>query len=48
MTVVKDLSQVRASDAVSAGGKGANLGELAAAGFPVPGGSPARRGSCRG
>ena len=38
MTVVKDLSQVRASDAVSAGGKGANLGELAAAGFPVPGG----------
>lgn len=38
MSVVKDLSRVRVGDASSAGGKGANLGELAAAGFPVPGG----------
>ncbi|WP_027944118.1 phosphoenolpyruvate synthase [Amycolatopsis taiwanensis] len=38
MSVVRDLSQVGVADAVSAGGKGANLGELASAGFPVPGG----------
>ncbi|HET6502550.1 MAG TPA: phosphoenolpyruvate synthase [Amycolatopsis sp.] len=38
MTAVKDLSEIRAVDAVSAGGKGANLGELMAAGFPVPAG----------
>ncbi|TVT24369.1 phosphoenolpyruvate synthase, partial [Amycolatopsis rhizosphaerae] len=38
MNVVKGLSEIRVADDVSAGGKGANLGELAAAGFPVPGG----------
>lgn len=38
MNVVRALSEIRAADDVSAGGKGANLGELAAAGFPVPGG----------
>ncbi|GAA5152294.1 MULTISPECIES: phosphoenolpyruvate synthase [Amycolatopsis] len=36
MAVVKDLGELRAVDAESAGGKGANLGELASAGFPVP------------
>lgn len=30
------LADVRASDGATAGGKGANLGELVAAGFPVP------------
>jgi hypothetical protein len=38
MSVVKELSEIGAADAVSAGGKGANLGELTGAGFPVPGG----------
>lgn len=38
MTFVKRLSEIRAGDAIEAGGKGANLGELAAAGFPVPAG----------
>ena len=33
---VSDLSQIRVTDAESAGGKGANLGELVSAGFPVP------------
>ncbi|WP_253841881.1 phosphoenolpyruvate synthase [Actinokineospora globicatena] len=33
---VVDLAQVRAPDAALVGGKGANLGELIAAGFPVP------------
>src|SRR5687768_5198459 len=34
--LVIPLEQVRATDAAFAGGKGANLGELAAHGFPVP------------
>ncbi|MFD9890886.1 phosphoenolpyruvate synthase [Amycolatopsis sp. NPDC059027] len=38
MAQVRDLAGIRASDAESAGGKGANLGELIAAGFDVPGG----------
>ncbi|KAA9160273.1 phosphoenolpyruvate synthase [Amycolatopsis acidicola] len=38
MTAVKDLTELRLADDVSAGGKGANLGEMTAAGFPVPGG----------
>jgi len=38
MTFVKKLSEIRADDAAEAGGKGANLGEMAAADFPVPGG----------
>ncbi|HVV29840.1 MAG TPA: phosphoenolpyruvate synthase [Mycobacteriales bacterium] len=38
MTAVKDLTELRIADATSAGGKGANLGEMTAAGFPVPGG----------
>lgn len=36
MTVVKDLTEIRATDDVTAGGKGANLGEMTAAEFPVP------------
>ncbi|WP_406276993.1 hypothetical protein OH799_07225 [Nocardia sp. NBC_00881] len=36
--VVRDLSAIRLSDEVEAGGKGANLGELTAAGLPVPSG----------
>ena len=36
MTSVLSLEQVRAGDTAIAGGKGANLGELAAHGFPVP------------
>lgn len=36
MTGVLSLEEVRAGDAAVAGGKGANLGELAALGFPVP------------
>ena len=32
------LDRVRATDIPLAGGKGANLGELIAAGLPVPGG----------
>lgn len=36
--VVRDLSAIRLSDEVEAGGKGANLGELTAAGLPVPAG----------
>src|SRR6478736_4187634 len=36
--VVVRLADIRASDTESAGGKGANLGELIAAGFPVPDG----------
>ncbi|MGW4488963.1 phosphoenolpyruvate synthase [Amycolatopsis sp. NPDC004368] len=38
MTHVRDLADVRLADAETVGGKGANLGELIAAGFPVPGG----------
>ncbi|GAA4545041.1 phosphoenolpyruvate synthase [Amycolatopsis samaneae] len=38
MAQVRDLSGIRAADAESAGGKAANLGELIAAGFEVPGG----------
>ncbi|NKQ51802.1 phosphoenolpyruvate synthase [Amycolatopsis sp. K13G38] len=36
MAIVAELSGIRTSDEVSAGGKAANLGELTAAGFPVP------------
>src|SRR4029078_10250735 len=36
--VVVSLADIRASDTEVAGGKGANLGELIAAGFPVPDG----------
>ncbi|MGW4490006.1 phosphoenolpyruvate synthase [Amycolatopsis sp. NPDC004368] len=36
MTHVRNLADLRLTDAEVAGGKGANLGELVAAGFPVP------------
>ncbi|MBT2546974.1 PEP/pyruvate-binding domain-containing protein [Arthrobacter sp. ISL-65] len=36
MTYIKDFDQLGRSDLDEAGGKGANLGELARAGFPVP------------
>ncbi|KRE66156.1 phosphoenolpyruvate synthase [Arthrobacter sp. Soil736] len=36
MTYIKDFGQVGRGDVGTAGGKGANLGELAQAGFPVP------------
>lgn len=36
MTYIKDFDQVGRVDVGMAGGKGANLGELAQAGFPVP------------
>src|SRR5213593_1774090 len=36
--LVLSLDEIRAADAAIAGGKGANLGELIAAGFPVPNG----------
>ncbi|WP_251045082.1 PEP/pyruvate-binding domain-containing protein [Arthrobacter sp. ISL-5] len=36
MTYIKDFDQVGRGDVGMAGGKGANLGELAQAGFPVP------------
>lgn len=36
MTYIKDFDQVGRGDVGLAGGKGANLGELAQAGFPVP------------
>ena len=36
--LVRSLASIRASDGPIAGGKGANLGELIAAGFPVPDG----------
>ena len=36
--LVLSLDEIRATDAAIAGGKGANLGELIAAGFPVPNG----------
>ena len=36
MTYIKDFDQLGHSDLDEAGGKGANLGELARAGFPVP------------
>lgn len=35
-TYVRDISTLRIADADEAGGKGANLGELVAAGLPVP------------
>ncbi|WP_395399812.1 PEP/pyruvate-binding domain-containing protein [Arthrobacter sp. UC242_113] len=38
MTYIKDFDQLGRSDVDEAGGKGANLGELARAGFPVPSG----------
>ncbi|MDA8065984.1 MAG: phosphoenolpyruvate synthase [Thermaerobacter sp.] len=34
--MIKELSELRQSDAATAGGKGANLGELTATGAPVP------------
>src|SRR6266511_2420365 len=37
-TYIQSLASLRASDGAVAGGKGANLGELIAAGFPVPDG----------
>jgi phosphohistidine swiveling domain-containing protein len=37
-SLVRPLASLRASDVAVAGGKGANLGELIAAGFPVPDG----------
>jgi pyruvate,water dikinase len=37
-TFVERLSRLAAGDVDRAGGKGANLGEMVAAGFPVPGG----------
>jgi pyruvate,water dikinase len=37
-TYVRDIASLRITDAEDAGGKGANLGELVAAGLPVPGG----------
>ena len=36
--LVRDLADLGAADVAVAGGKGANLGELVRAGFPVPGG----------
>src|SRR6476659_1948944 len=36
--LVVDLGELRAGDLARAGGKAANLGELIAAGLPVPGG----------
>ncbi|RAM38957.1 PEP/pyruvate-binding domain-containing protein [Arthrobacter globiformis] len=36
MTYIKDFDQLGRGDVDEAGGKGANLGELARAGFPVP------------
>ena len=36
--MIIDLGAVRATDIARVGGKGANLGELIAAGLPVPGG----------
>ncbi|MGW7534973.1 phosphoenolpyruvate synthase [Amycolatopsis sp. NPDC054798] len=38
MTQVRKLAEIRLADAETAGGKGANLGELIAAGYPVPDG----------
>ena len=38
MTHVREIENLRLSDAEEAGGKGANLGELTAAGLPVPSG----------
>ncbi|MEU7788890.1 phosphoenolpyruvate synthase [Amycolatopsis sp. NPDC049159] len=38
MTYVRDLAEIRLTDDETVGGKGANLGELISAGFPVPGG----------
>ncbi|MBB3037173.1 phosphoenolpyruvate synthase [Hoyosella altamirensis] len=38
MDYVRTIQEVRLEDASEAGGKGANLGELQAAGLPVPGG----------
>ena len=35
-TAVRPLTEVRAGDAGDVGGKAAHLGELIAAGFPVP------------
>jgi hypothetical protein len=37
-TYVRNVGSLRINDAEDAGGKGANVGELVAAGLPVPGG----------
>ena len=39
MNYVKQFEEIRKEDVAQAGGKGANLGELTAAGIPVPGGA---------
>ncbi|HTZ15823.1 MAG TPA: phosphoenolpyruvate synthase [Mycobacterium sp.] len=44
-TYVRDIASLRITDAEDAGGKGANLGELVAAGLPVPGGFVLMRAS---
>ena len=36
MTIIKGFDELRLTDAEEAGGKGANLGEMAGAGLPVP------------
>lgn len=36
MTVILDFDKISATDVATAGGKGANLGEMATAGLPVP------------
>lgn len=45
--LVAPLDALRAADVDRAGGKGANLGELSGAGFPVPGGFVVLAGSFR-
>ncbi|HET6503931.1 MAG TPA: PEP/pyruvate-binding domain-containing protein [Amycolatopsis sp.] len=47
MTGVRPLGEIRATDALRAGGNGANLGELTRAGFPVPAGFVVLRGGFR-
>lgn len=45
--VIRTLAELRATDVRYAGGKGANLGELVAAGLPVPDGFVVGSGACR-
>ena len=47
MTYIKNFSQLRRGDLGEAGGKGANLGELTRAGFPVPPGFVLTTGAYR-
>ena len=42
MAYTQGFSEIRTDDIALAGGKGANLGELARAGFPVHQGSSSR------